>query len=240
MQRNPKISIIIPARNEEKYLPKCLAAIEAAKKNTAADFEIIVVANRCTDKTEQIALKNNCLVIKNESKNLAQIRNAGAATASGDIIVTVDADSFVSKEIFRDILKKLSSPRIIGGGVWIWPERLSLGIFLTGLCLLPLIVIYGISAGLFFVRRQDFFAIGGFNEELVSVEDVDFAKRLKAHGEKSRRKFVTLFRSYIVTSCRKFDRFGDWYFLKNPREFKKIFEGRDRDLANKIWYDFEH
>lgn len=42
---------------------------------------------------------------------------------------------------------------------------------------------------------------------------------------------------YIVTSCRKFDRFGDWYLFKNPLLVKRIFSGQDRKAADHFYYD---
>ncbi|MCB0318164.1 MAG: hypothetical protein KDD56_05360, partial [Bdellovibrionales bacterium] len=85
----------------------------------------------------------------------------------------------------------------------------------------------------------DFEAISGFNEELITLEDVDFARRLKAYGKAKGLKFAMLFKSYIITSTRKFDKFGDWFFFKNPKLILAIFKGHNQEAANKVWYDFE-
>jgi len=66
--------------------------------------------------------------------------------------------------------------------------------------LLPLILKYRVTGGLFWCRRRDFEAIGGFNEDFVSLEDLDFALRLKAHGRTTGRRFSTLRGGHIVTS----------------------------------------
>ena len=66
---------------------------------------------------------------------------------------------------------------------------------------------------------------------------MDFAQRLKAHGKKSGRKYGTLKRSYVLTSTRKFDEFGDWYLIKNHKLTKRIFTGKDRQAADKFYYD---
>ena len=141
--------------------------------------------------------------------------------------------------MFIEILDKLNSGAI-GGGVLIKPERYSLGILLTMLCLLPIALWYRISGGLFFCRRSDFEAIGGFDESLSSVEDIDFAKRLSRLGKAQGKPFVVLFRASITSSCRKFDQFGDWYFLRNPRLFLSLLKGKDQEGANRVWYDFQH
>jgi len=236
-----RLSIIIPARNEEHHLPAALAAIqEAARCYPTLPYEVIVVLNRCTDSTEAIALAHGCRVVKEDSKNLSLIRNAGVHAAAGELIITVDADSIVSPNMFREVDRALSNPRSVGGGVMIWPERWSLGILCTGVALLPIALWYRISCGLFFCRKADFDAIKGFNPELVSVEDIDFAKRLKAHGARTGRRFKTLLRASIVTSCRKFDRFGDWYFIRNLGASLRLLKGKDQKLADQVWYDFEH
>ena len=233
-------SVVIPARNEEKTLPRAIEALQHAAAQAACLIEIIVVANRCTDRTIEVAAELGAKVLNHEGKNLSAIRNHGVRAASADFVITVDADSVDSPRTFVAIKQKLSSGRSVGGGVLILPERYSLGIVLTGLALFPLALWYGISAGLFYCRREDFEAIGGFNEAIASAEDIDFAKRLRRHGKYSGRKFNTLYRTPIVTSCRKFDKFGDWYFLINPGVTFALLRGRNQALADRIWYDFEY
>lgn len=235
----PKFSIIIPARNEQATLPACLASIFKAAEFATATVEVIVVLNRCTDETARVAEAAGCIVTEDNSKNLSSIRNSGARLAQGEIIVTIDADSRMSSNMLFEIEKKLSSGQFVGGGTMIRPERLSLGIFLTGLALLPIILYHGVTAGLFFCKKVDFFAIAGFDERLCSLEDIDFARRLKFYGSESGRRFCNLYKAHIVTSCRKFDRFGDWYFILRPHLFYTLLKGRNQSAANKVWYDFE-
>lgn len=240
MGGTPLYSIIIPARDEEAQIPLCLQALRLSfcALQDSVTYEIIVVINRCTDRTEEIARAAGCRIVREDQKNLARIRNAGAREAFGINLIFVDADSRVSPSLAKVVSRSLEDPRVLGGGVLILPERWSLGIFATMLLLLPIAVYYRISAGLFFVRRECFEAIGGFNEELSSVEDIDFAKRLKAYAKQHGLRFSTLLRAWIVTSCRKFDRLGDWYFIRNFRETAALLRGRDQKAADKIWYDF--
>ena len=176
----PYFSIVIPARNEEAYLASCLKAIEQSAQKTELSYEVIVVVNRCTDKTEEIARNAGCKIVKTEVKNLSIIRNLGAAEAIGEIIITIDADSRMSKGMLTHIAKTIESNKYIGGGVMMYTDRMSLGIFLTGFVLFALFAVFDpIFGGLFFCKREDFEAINGFDESLVSVEDIDFAKRHK-------------------------------------------------------------
>jgi glycosyltransferase involved in cell wall biosynthesis len=238
-QARPLISVVIPARNEENHLPGCLESLRQALSKAAILAEIVVVLNRCTDSTEAIAHQYGCQTVHCDAKNLAAIRNFGVRRSLGKWIVTVDADSKVSENMFVQIQKKLESGDCVGGGVAIFPERWSLGILLTGLCLVPYVLIYRIAGGLFFFTREAFDAIGGFDEQFLSVEDIDFAKRLKRHAVSQRKRFAILIRAYIITSTRKFDKLGDWYFLKRPFFSWRLLNNKDKKGADKIWYDFE-
>ncbi|MDC0357500.1 glycosyltransferase [Oligoflexia bacterium] len=235
----PLISVVIPARNEAAYLPACLASIQKAAGHVAGTVEIIVALNRCTDGTEQIAKEGGCEIVQNDSKNLAQVRNTGARAARGEILVTIDADSTMSEKMLSCIYERLSSSAVVGGGVLILPSRWSVGIFFSVLCLLPIALFYRISCGLFYCYRHDFFAIGGFNEELSSVEDIDFAKRLRQHGKQTGRTFKTIFEASITTSCRKFDTLGDWFFLRHPFMSLRLLRGKSQSEANRVWYDID-
>ena len=91
------ISVIIPAHNEEKYIKRCIDSVKRAGRVFPGKTEIIVVCNRCTDKTEEIAKDNGAVVILNEDRCIAKVRNAGISAAHGDIIVTIDADNRMTK-----------------------------------------------------------------------------------------------------------------------------------------------
>lgn len=233
----PRISLIIPAHNESAFLPAGLEAARLAAERIDSEVEIIVVLNRCTDDTEEIARGYGCKIVREDAKNLSMIRNAGVSAAAGDIIVTCDADSRMHPASFQEILRRLESGKVVGGGALVLPERLSPGIVASALAVLPYLAFTGVSFGLFWFHKRDFEGIGGFDARFVSVEDVDFAQRLKAHGRKSGRSWGTLWRAPLITSCRKFDEFGDWYLFRNPAFVRSIFRGTDREVADRFWYD---
>lgn len=238
LQKDVKFSIIIPAHNEEKYIRKCLDSIAKASVAYKEQTEVIVVLNRCTDKTEEIAKSYDCITLKNEDKNLSKIRNAGAEIASGEIIVTIDADTIMTESLLSNVDKYLSSGKYIGGGVNGKFERMSFGIFFSAiLIIIPLLFKYGaISVGIFWCYRKDFMAINGFNENMLMAEDADFAKRLKEWGKKNNKKFGTI-KNGMITSCRRFDTYGDWTLLKNPKVILAYLKGNDRKYADKTYYD---
>ncbi len=237
-QQDVIISIIIPAHNEEKYIGKCLDSISKASKLLQNEVEIIVVLNRCTDRTEEIAKSYNCITIDNDDKNLSKIRNTGVERARGEIIVTIDADTQMNEHMLTKVVQNLSSGKYIGGGVTGKFERMSLGIFVSTMLLIgPLLIKYGaISVGIFWCYKEDFKSINGFNEELLMAEDADFAKRLKVWGKKKGQKYGTI-QNGMITSSRKFDKHGDWVLLRRPKLILAYLKGTDKHYADEAYYE---
>jgi glycosyltransferase involved in cell wall biosynthesis len=90
MKTRVRVSIVIPAYNEERHLRSCL---EAVANQTATPFEVIVVDNNSTDKTAQIAREFPFVrLIREPRQGRVFARNAGFDVAKGDIIGRIDAD----------------------------------------------------------------------------------------------------------------------------------------------------
>jgi glycosyltransferase involved in cell wall biosynthesis len=234
-----RFSVIVPAHNETRFITPCLASIRDAAVRFPGDVETIVVLNRCTDNTQEIAESFEARIVHEDAKIMARVRNAGAKAATGEIIVTIDADSRMSSGALEAIDRALASGKTVGGGAIVYPERWSPGIIATLLVGMILVVVYRVSGGMFWCLRKDFEALNGFNEELVSAEDVDFARRLKQYGARTGKPFSTLRGAHIVTSCRKFDQFGDWHILRNPRLVRDLLRGNNRRAADRYYYDVE-
>ena len=230
------ISVITPAHNEEAFIGDCVLSVSRAASMASADVEHLVVLNRCTDRTQEIAASLGAKIVVEDARNLSRIRNAGVESASGDIIVTIDADSTMSPNMLVEVERMMSSSSYVGGGVKVRLERWSVGIFCSLVVVLPFIVWHGVSAGMFWCRKKDFDEIGGFDESLNCVEDVDFGKRLKSFGKSDGRRYGTIRAAHITTSCRKFDQFGDWYFVRNPRLVFDIFR-RQPKAADEFYYN---
>ncbi|MCX6553923.1 MAG: glycosyltransferase [Candidatus Aminicenantes bacterium] len=244
-----KFSIIIPAHNEEKFIGGCLESIRRAAAPYPGDVEIIVVLNRCTDGTERIAVEAGAKIVHEDAKSLSRIRNAGARQAAGEVLVTIDADSRMAENMLTEIDRALVSGKYIGGGVPIRPDRRSTGIVVTLAILNFFMWVTGLAGGSYWCRRSDFEALGGFNEKLFMGEDLEFAQRLKRLGKSRRLRFITLPRAHIVTSMRKFDRFGDWYFLRTvllqvrrkrlAKWYRGEYQEEKRRFADKYFYEWE-
>jgi glycosyltransferase involved in cell wall biosynthesis len=233
-----KFSILIPAHNEEKLIGKCFESIRAASKPYPGEVEVIVVLNRCADRTEEIALANGAKIAREDAKCMAKIRNAAARLATGEIIVTIDADSTMSPNALAEVDRLLSSGKYIGGGTTIKPERISLGILISVFAIMTVLWRERIAAGMFWCYRKDFEAVGGFNEKLVSAEDIDFAKRFRVYGRERSKRFGKITKAHITTSCRKFDKFGDWHLLLHLGFARRILTGRDQTAADELYYNF--
>src|SRR5437868_3286495 len=114
--RPTRFSVIIPARDEERLLGACLESIRLAAADYPSEVEVIVVLNRCSDRTEEIATGFGARTIREDARNLAAIRNAGARCAVGRVLMTIDADSTMSPGTLAAIDRALASGTTVGGG----------------------------------------------------------------------------------------------------------------------------
>ena len=92
------ISVIIPAHNEEAYLERTL---EALSRQNYGWFEVIVVANGCTDRTDAIARGRCQRLIVLSQKGLGVARNLGARMARGEMLLFLDADTLLEPMALR-------------------------------------------------------------------------------------------------------------------------------------------
>lgn len=232
----PKFSVIVPAFNEEAYLPRSLGAIRKAEAVLGEDVEIIVGDNLSTDRTADVAREFGARVIRVEKKCISAVRNQAAAEATGTYLVFTDSDNEVTENIFVEITRVLESGTYIGGGVLHAPyERRSLGLNLTQFFITTNLRICRVSMFLFYMPAEVFREVGGFNEKLLANEDMEFALRLKRFGKAQGRKFSNLKTAGVVLSARKFDEYGDWAVLRHPILFVRAFMNHP-ETAYELWY----
>ena len=210
----PRFSIIVPAYNEARLLPRLLESIEiAATRYGRVDVEIIVADNFSTDDTRVIAESMGAKVVSISKRRIAAARNGGASVASGEILCFIDADSALHPDTFHKIDEAMRDNRFIAGATGVYLERLSLGLLVTYLMMLPMMLITGMDTGVVFCRREDFGAVGGYNEELFFAEDVAFLQALKRRGAAKQQRLTRL-RSVKALGCtRKFEENGDWHYF---------------------------
>ena len=110
----PKISVIIPVYNVEKYLAECLTSVV---NQTFKDIEIICVNDGSTDNSpkilEEFAQKDSRIkIINQENQGMSCARNAGLAVATGEYITFVDSDDYISTDLYADMQKYLPAELI--------------------------------------------------------------------------------------------------------------------------------
>ncbi len=231
------IGVAIPAHDEAKYIGRCLDSIRTSADAAGVPVEIAVALNRCTDETEDIALSHGATCVVEDRRSIAAVRNAAVRATTADRVITIDADSWMNDRSISEAIRLLDSGRYIGGGTATVPERWSPGIVLSVLAIAPYILRHRVSGGMFWFERATFDELGGFDESLSSLEDLDFARRLRTLGRERDQRFGTIRKGRITTSARKFDQFGDAYLFRNPRLVRRLFSGTDHAAADEFYYD---
>ena len=244
MSEKIHVSVVVPAHNEEKYVKRCIDSICESANKFKGNVEIIIVCNRCTDKTEQIALENGAVVVHNEERCIAKVRNSGIKAARGKIIITIDCDNRMTKGTISEIYHLLKSGKYIGGGAPIRFERYSFPLWCNDLLCRFLFGITGLYSGIFWATKETFMAIGGFVDKK-AMEDVATAKVLKKYGKSKGKKYTTLRKNYLINSTRKYDDLGDWlYFKLLVQNFTSIMKaamgnaGEYEKLLDEMFYDY--
>ena len=212
-----KISLIVPAYNEEKYLPSLIDSVEKARKYFSfgpSSIEVIVVDNQSTDDTSAVASENGCLVVQEKKRIIAAVRNTGARIAQGEILAFTDADNILHPETFNEIEKALSSSKVLGGATGVRSDRMSLGIACAYAIVVTMVWATGMDTGVVFCRARDFRNVGGYNESYLFGEDVDFLWRLIKYGRGRGQRLVRIKKCKAINSTRKFDQFGEWHYVR--------------------------
>ena len=181
------VSIIIPAKNEAKYLGKCLHSLSRLNFPEKR-YEIIIADNGSTDQTVQIAHSYAARVVRlPDKKTISAVRNGGVARASGDILVFLDADCTVAEDWLlgaepyfnRDDISCFGSSPIIPDDAT-WVEKTW---FLVRKSHQQVFERDWQESTNMFIPRTAFERAGGFNEELATCEDVDLSYRLLKLGK---------------------------------------------------------
>jgi glycosyltransferase involved in cell wall biosynthesis len=202
-----RVSVIVPAFNEERGLAASLGSIRQAMEvlDVAGwSSELIVCDNNSTDRTAAIAREEGAQVVFEPINQISRARNAGAARATGGWLIFVDADSHPSRALLADVLRVFQGGRCIAGGstlrfdvpdrvmafaAWSWNTisrrtRWAAGSFM-------------------FCTAAAFREAGGFSHELYATEEIDLFRRLKRIARRSGSTIEILRRHPIQTSARK-------------------------------------
>lgn len=208
MEASPGISIVIPAYNEELFLPATLRATQAAcgrfSAATSLPAEIIVVNNASTDQTASVAASLGARVVEHPVRNISSVRNAGLRAAAHTVIVTIDADCFLPEDGLEKIWAEMQDGGCIGGalGVRVLTDRLAMRVIAF---LIQTVTerTAAISGAMFFFSRDAALSFGGFPEDKLIAEDSAFAWKIQARARETGRHWVHLKSVQVGTLDRK-------------------------------------
>jgi glycosyltransferase involved in cell wall biosynthesis len=238
-----RVSVVLPAFNEEKLLPAALAAVKAAASAFTArgwEWECVVCDNNSTDGTSAVACAAGATVVFEPVNQIGRARDAGARVATGEWLVFIDADSTPSAELFASIATRIAEGRALGGGstVELEPGTPRFARFVCGLWNLWSRLAGWAAGSCVWVEATAFRSVGGFGTEYYAGEEVFLSRRLKSLARRSGRRFVILADHPLRTSSRKLKLYtlteGGRFF------FRMLFTaGRaaKRPENCEIWYD---
>lgn len=199
----PRISIVIPARDEERYLS---ATLDAIGRQTFRDFETIVVANACVDRTAEIA-RGRARVLRLDPPGVSQARNLGADAACGELVLFLDADVLLPRDALAVAAERFGAGAALAtfearpSGDRLWYRTL-----FALRNLLHRSGLYRSTWGVLLCPRELFVAVGGFDPRCYPQENRDLARRLLRHGG------YRFLRAPVTISIRRYERWGPMRF----------------------------
>ncbi|MFH1623134.1 MAG: glycosyltransferase [Candidatus Aenigmatarchaeota archaeon] len=180
------ISVIVPTLNEEKYIESTLKSLR--NQDYEGRMEILVADGGSTDKTAKIAKRYSAKVVSAKKRGIAVGRNGGAAVAKGDILLFVDADTILLFNTLSEIERAFARKDVYAVSCSVVPISAKYKDFIV-------YWIYNqytkatthtkhahIGGMCFAVRRRVFEAMGGYNEEMTTGEDLDLSERISKVG----------------------------------------------------------
>jgi len=237
-----KISVIVPAFNEEKLVAATLRGIQEAAgsfRERGWETELIVCDNNSKDATADLARAAGARVVFEPVNQIARARNTGAAAAGGDWFIFIDADSRPTAELFAEVAQEVCGGACLAGGCTVrmdeWHFVAAGGTALWN----------GLSRGMkwmagsfIFCEAAAFRKVGGFNLELFASEEIDLSKRLKKLAREGGKKIVILHRHPLLTSARKMRLYsrGEWLRFMKKAIFQPQTTITNREACGP-WYD---
>ena len=230
-----KVSIIIPALNEEKLLPRLLDSIKSQEFD---GYEIIVADAHSKDRTREIAAEYGCRVV--DGGLPAAGRNAGAVAAQGDFLFFLDADVILPKGFLLNVYNEMQDRYIDLATCEIRPiSDYRLDRALHRMINLAIVLNLKIDPKAFgfciFVTKRLFQRAGGFDETIYVAEDNNFVKRAAAISS-----LHFLLSVYIMVSIRRFEKEGRFAYMgKGIRlNLHRTFKGEIRS-DDVVKYEFD-
>lgn len=190
------LSIILPTLNEANHLRHLLPYLRSHVGERS--FELIVVDAMSTDDTAAVAVEEGAYLIRCEQRNRAVQMNAGARQARGEVLYFVHADTLPPPSFAADIEAEMAAGAVMGCYRYRFdsPSRLlRINAYFTRFQRL------WCQGGdkTFFIRREVFEALGGYDERFVVMEEYDFLRR-------AMKKYpLRILPKDVIVSARKYE-----------------------------------
>lgn len=178
--RQPLVSVIVPTRNSEATIERCLKSV---KEQDYKNVEIIIVDNYSNDRTTQIAKKYGDKIYLKGPERTAQV-NFGARKATGEYVYRVDSDFVLQPDIIGEavescekygydavVIHNTSDPTV---SFWAKVRKVERDCYKND----------ELNVAARFWKKEAFMAVGGFDETLVAADDYDLHNRLVKNGFK--------------------------------------------------------
>ncbi|MCK5044541.1 glycosyltransferase [Candidatus Parcubacteria bacterium] len=195
-----KLSIIIPALNEEKNLPKLLNSL---KEQSFSDYEIIIADAGSKDKTAAIAKKYGCKIIAGGLP--AKGRNEGAKVAQGKLFLFLDADMILHSSFLEKLIDQFEKKKLDIASCSIYPnkkvDKFFHAFYNIWAKLLEDVVPH--ASEVILIKREFHEIIRGFDKDIKIAEDHSYARKAARFG-----KFGFLLELKAGTSSRRFEKDG--------------------------------
>lgn len=199
----PHFSIIIPAHNEEDYIRKTLHNI---KEQTYQNFEIVIVPNGCTDKTEEIISKRANEKLRTfpmSTANVSRARNYGAGKASGKMLIFLDADTLLAQDSLQKINKQFLEHHSVAT-TKVEPDisNSKYRVAMKVKNFYNQTKIYAGCSGILICRKEDFEQVNGYDPNIIVKEHKELIDKLRKKGQ------YTCIDTSVITSMRRFEKWG--------------------------------
>jgi glycosyltransferase involved in cell wall biosynthesis len=235
-----RFSVIIPAYNEEKLLPRTLASVRASFAAVGnPEYEIVVCDNNSTDRTARVAEAAGARVVFEPHNQIARARNAGAERSRGEWLIFLDADTMLNADLLALTLRAIDAGGLCGGGSLVKFDRGQLGWLPDRLARFwnRVSQTANLAAGSYvFCLRTAWEAVGGFDRSVYAGEEIYFSIALKRWGKPRRLRFRVLTGAPIATSARKMDWYSPWQIVWQVARLMVPWANKRR-AACEMWYE---
>ncbi|MGM0593999.1 MAG: glycosyltransferase [Pseudomonadota bacterium] len=205
-------SVIVPAYNEQQWLPDTLEVLHRAMAEQSLRGELIVVDNNSSDRTAELAREAGATVVFEPINQISRARNAGAHVARGRYLIFSDADTHISASLLAAALANLEAGSCIGGGARVAFDHLPSRASRYGLTAWNrLSATLRLAAGCFvYCRREAFEAVGGFSQAVYASEEIWLSRALRRRARQEGSEFCIIQSYSALSSGRKLEWFGPW------------------------------